>query len=510
MGESSGTGGGGSGGVVNGPTSIEFDDEGTLTMVPGDMRTLSLHAKPPGVYTVRFALLGDFKDASLDKSEVDTDSSGNAEVVITAPQTATTFSVRASVGDTISASAGVSVSASGFGTLQVFPTYDGKRKFSYWLASVRTGVTCAELAKEPLSDGDLKGTSPPDKNPQVVDVPVGPTLAVTVRGAYSVAGCQEVKDLKAGEVTPTEVAVSELPMQLDQTDLLITLGIDPPTGGFGSVLEPTTIFGTGIFGGANDLDALLDAMQGSTADAAEASLFETARQTNSWDQALVPALGGATLAPKAMRTLVEPWLSEALGLLAGQDAIRASLHSAGQNTGMANLKLDSVAGVPVVELGALGENQVSWEADPDDTVLFGTNPALLVFPSRLLGALAKGPAKTASPGSDSVPTAIAELLGCTDVAQALFSAGTYSGCNQLCLETLCNSAVDTLWQSFLDSSAEAWNVAKLSITATAAAMVDDDAAPTSFEGTWVGAISLGQNSLAVGGAASGSKPPPPR
>jgi hypothetical protein len=510
LGGASGMGGGGAGGIVNGPTSIEFDAQSTLTMIPGEVRSVSVSAKPPGVYPVRFALLGDFKDASLDKSEIETDSSGNAEVTITAPQSATTFSVRASIGDTLSASAGVSVSASGFGTLQVFPTYDGKRKFSYWLASVRTGVTCAQLAQSPLTDGDIKGTSPADQNPQVVDVPVGPTLAVTVRGAYSVAGCQEVKNLKAGEVTPTEVAVGDLPMQLDQTDLLVTLGIDPPTTGFGSVLEPSTLFGTSPFGNTNDLDALLDAMQGSTADAAEASLFEGARQSNDWDQSLVTPLGGPSLAPKAIRMLVEPWLAEAMGSLAGDAAIRASLHSAGQNAGMASLKLDSVAGVPVAELGSLGINQVSWEADPDDTVLFGTNPALLLWPSRLLGALAKGPAKTASPTSDSVPGAIADLLSCADVAQSLYSAGSYTGCNQQCLESLCSSAVDTLWESFLNSSAESWNVAKLSVTATAAAIVDDDAAPTSFQGTWVGAISLGQASLPVGGVASGTKPPPPR
>lgn len=508
--ESSGTGGNGGGGGVSGPTSIEFDSSSTLTMIPGEVRKLTLTTNPPGVYTVRFALLGDFKDASLDRSEVDTNASGHAEVNVTAPQSATTFSVRASIDDSVSASVGVSVSASGFGTLQVFPTYDGKRSFSYWLASVRTGVTCAELAKEPLSDGDLKGTSPPDLNPQVVDVPVGPTLAVTVRGAYSVAGCQEVKNLKAGEVTPAEVEVGDLPMQLDETDLELTFGIDPPTVGFDAMFDPAVAFPSSLFGGMNDLDALLDAMMGSTADSAEATLFESARQQNSWDQALVPTLGGAALAPKAIRSLVEPWLAEAVTLLAGQDALRASLHSTGKKAGIASLKLESLAGIPSAELGTLGENQVSWEADPDDTVLLGTNPAILVLPSRLLGALAKGPAKTAVPAATSIPTAISELLSCTDVAQSLSSAGTYSGCNQQCLESLCNSALETLWQSFLDSSAENWNVAKLSITATAAAVVDDDAAPVSFEGSWVGAFSLGQKSLPIGGAASGAKPPPPR
>jgi hypothetical protein len=507
---SSGTGGAGGGGGVNGPTSIEFDASGTLTMIPGENRTLSLHANPPGVYTVRFALLGDFKDASLDKSEVDTDSSGHAEVVVTAPDAATTFSVRASINDTVSASAGVSVSASGFVSLQVFPTYDGKRTFSYWLASVRTGVTCAELAQAPLSDGDLKGSAPFGNSPMIVDVPVGPTLAVTLRGAYSVAGCQEVKNLKAGVVNATEVSVADLPMQLDDTDLQVTLGLDQPTTGFSQVFEPSAVFPANVFGSPSDLTALLDAMSGSTADAAEQSLFETARQNNAWDQALVPTLGGATQAQKAIRMLVEPWLAEGAELLAGEDLIQGSLRSSGANPGLATLKLEKLAGVPIDELGSLGENQVSWEADPDDTVLLGTNPAILVLPSRLLGALAKAPAKDAAPTTDGVPAALSELLACGDVASTLAAAGSYPGCTQQCLEDLCDAALVTLWESFLDSSAESWNVAKLSITATAAATVDDEAAPIAFDGTWVGAFTLGPKSAPIGGSASGAKPPPPR
>src|SRR2546427_3307 len=86
-----GKGGGGAGGNPATPTKLAFDPATTLTMVPGDMRELSLDATPAAVYHVRFALLGDYKDDSLDKSEVDTDAKGHASVAITAPTAATTF-----------------------------------------------------------------------------------------------------------------------------------------------------------------------------------------------------------------------------------------------------------------------------------------------------------------------------------------------------------------------------------------------------------------------------------
>jgi hypothetical protein len=479
-------------------------------MIPGETRPeVKLITKPAGVYKVRFALLGDYKDASLDKSEVETDAAGTASLAITAPSSATTFSVRASVGESVSTSIGVSVSASGFGTLQVDELYDGERKFSYWMASVRTGVTCAELANDLLTDGDLTGSAPVDKVPQVVDVPVGPTLAVTLRGAFSVAGCQEVSDLAAGEITAKVISVSDLPMKLDETDLDVTLGIDSATGNFDQMFAPSSIITSSLIGAGNDVGALLDAMQESTADSAEAAAFQSARSTYKWDLALVPTLGGATVAPKAIRTLVEPWLLAGLATLPGDNSLQGRLYSVGEKPGSAQLELESVGGVPAKEL-ATGLNRVSWKAEPGDTVLFGTDPALYVYPSQVLGALALGPAQVAVSGAGSVPEAVAGLLSCADVAQSMATAGTSPSCNEQCLASLCAQGLEILWSDFLSSSAATKSFAQLTITATADALVDDEAEPTSFEGNWVGAFTLGQTTLPVGGTTKGSKPPPPR
>jgi hypothetical protein len=122
-------GGGGFAGSTqppNAPTSLTFDPADTLKLTPGETRELELNADPPpGVYRVRFTLLGDAENASLDRSEADTDPTGRTVVRLTAPTHATLFSLRASVGQSVSASAAVSVSASGFANLAVVPNYTG-------------------------------------------------------------------------------------------------------------------------------------------------------------------------------------------------------------------------------------------------------------------------------------------------------------------------------------------------------------------------------------------------
>ncbi|HOU93226.1 MAG TPA: hypothetical protein PLU22_19375, partial [Polyangiaceae bacterium] len=70
---------------------------GALVMAPGEAREIAVRIVPPGRHRVRFALLGDSLDASLDRTEVDTDDDGSAVVGITAPTNATSteFRVRA-------------------------------------------------------------------------------------------------------------------------------------------------------------------------------------------------------------------------------------------------------------------------------------------------------------------------------------------------------------------------------------------------------------------------------
>lgn len=505
-GDEAGSGGsGGSAGTPSGPSSLAFDPAETLTLVPGEVRSVAVVTKPPGHYLVRFALLGDASDAALDQSETTTDGSGRAEVAVTAPSSARTFSIRASSGDKLSTSVAVSVSASGFASLQVAPAYSGKRSVSHWVASARTGVSCAELSGELLTDGDLKGKAPFDKVPQVDDVPVGPAIAVTLRGAESIAGCKEVGNLSAGEIRSLTVPVFDLPMKLEGVALELELGLEGATGKWPELLQVNAALAA-LSPASNDASALLDAMQSQSADPAA---FQAARKTGSWDAQVQGAIGG----PNAIRSLVDPWLKQGAAAFAAPDALRGSLTSAAGSPTKAWLDLASAGGADATRAGFPSKYLTSWQAHPDDSVALGVELALL--PSRLVTALALGPARAEVSGAPSVPDALADLLACKDVALTLVAAGSgpgeaYAKCDSVCAESLCREGLVELWALAADASAAPTApVSTLSVAATATASVDDFARPFAFSGTWVGAFSTGSTSAPVSGAANAKKPGPP-
>jgi len=501
---SGGAGGtGAQGGAPNAPTTLSFDEADTLTLIPGESHDLIVSATPAGDYTVKFSLLGDYKDASLDTSEAQTDSAGVAHVTVNAPSSATTFSVRAAVGDSVSSKLGVSVSASGFATLQVMPTYAGKRGVSYWTASVRTGTTCADLSGDLTTDGDIKGTAPDGQIPQIGSVPVGPALAVTLRGGFSIAGCQDVVDIAAGEVNAVKVKVTDLPMQLAETDLELSLGLDPLKTSLDVLLNKDAVLSALVSGGADDGQALLEAMQSATPDTATAAAFQLARKTNNWDTSLAAALGN----PKAIRALVGPWLSQGLANLATTQCFQGSLRGAGKTPGHAYIELSSVGGVDATEANLAAPTLAAWTADPDDTVLLGTT--LFFAPSRLATAVAVLPAKAAAPSASNVPSALAALLDCQTVGATLAGTGdAYPGCDASCAEALCEAGLEAMWNDARNASVG--TAGTLVIAATGKAGVDDNARPAAFSGSWIGSFNSGSGTLAVSGPASGAKPPPPR
>jgi hypothetical protein len=514
-----GTGGfGGFAGATGDPGTLDFATQ-TLTMIPGELRTVSLQATPPGQYLIRFALLGDARDASLDASEVQTDADGVASVRLTAPTSATTFTLRASAGSTV-AQAGVSVSASGFGTLQVKPLYAGKRSVAFWVASVRTGATCAELSGKPIDDGDLKGSAPLGKIPQVSDVPVGPALAVTVRGGYSVAGCLDVAELRAGEITQVGVVVSDLPMKLSDTDLTLELGLEATAPKqWAAALEGMAARSTAaMLGGAtNDVAALLTAM-GDAAPQDAKPAFAAARSTQGWDSVLLGAFGDPA-AKTILRDPVLAWMAKGAESLVGPDTFSGALVSAGKYPGGAVVELATVAGIPAQDAGfsLTNSDNTTWKAQPGDMVLLGTR--LSFHPSRLLAALAESAAIADVPTAASAPQALATQLGCKQVAVALVAPGPepteiYPDCDVTCVRALCEQALVTIWQRARDVSlANPVGLSSVDITAAGDASVDDLARPTGFFGSWVGSLNVATESdsvtAPVGGPAMAFKPPPP-
>lgn len=518
---SSGGGSGGSSGNSGIPTALAFEPSSTLELAPGEQRTLQVVAKPRAAYHVRFALVGDPGNAALDRSEVETDESGVAKVGLTAPTLPTTFSVRASVGTSMSAEAAVSVSAGGYATLVVHPDYGGKRLEwgDRWVASVRAGTDCASLTGTPPPDGDLKGTSQVAlnlsfKDPQIDSVPVGPALAVTARAGHFAGGCIDVQDLVPGTANMVTVPVVDRAMQLDQTDLDVELGIDTSAAEWGQMVSNTIGQTTDamVDGAADDVVALLDAMQTALGQSAAASDFSQARATDGWDSLLYTVLGNG--ASHAIRAPVKKWLLAGATTIGGSGTFVGHLDGQGQDPGKAELTLSSIAGLAPASVGSPTDlGAVSWSADPGDTVLLGAQ--LSWMPSLLVTALALPPAQKDAPAATTVPEAIANQVDCSAIGTALASTGAkqneaYPGCDATCAAALCGNGLVVMWDRARKSSASQVEAATLDISATGSVdSVDDVARPTHFDGSWVGKLSVGQVALSVGGPATGHLPPPP-
>lgn len=514
----------GSGGAtpVDVPASLAFEPSSTLALAPGEQRTLQLVAKPASTYHVRFALIGEAGNAALDRSEVDSSAMGIAKVGLTAPTAPATFRVRASVGTTVSAEAAISVSAGGFVTLTVHPDYSGKRlKWGdTWVASVRAGTDCASLTGTPPPDGDLKATSQVAQNlfftdPQIASVPVGPALAVTVRAGHFAGGCTDVQTLVAGKPNAVTVPVVDRPMQLDQTDLGVELGVDTSSPEWGQALSSTVSeTADAMLGGApDDVIALLDAMHTALGQSADATAFTQARSANGWDSLLYTVLGSG--AAHAIRTPAESWLSAGATTFGGPGTFVGHLSGQGQQPGKADLTLSSIGGLAPAAAGSPSDvGQVSWSADPGDTVLLGAE--LSWMPSALVTSLALAPAQKDVPAATTVPEALAEQVGCSAIGTALASASAnhidaYSSCDASCAAALCGNGLVVMWDRARDSSAAKVEAATLDISATGSVdAIDDTAVPKHFDGSWVGKLSQGQATLSVGGPAVGySSPSPP-
>jgi hypothetical protein len=509
-GGTSGAGGTGGGAL---PATLGFDETGALLLTPGERRTVTVIATPARRYQVRLALQGDFRDASLSKSEVFTADNGRASFEVLGPSAPTAFSVRASVDDQVSSKLGVSVSADGFATLRIEPSYNGKRPVSSWVASVRTGTACSELLGNPPEDGDLLGTAPAGDPLEISAVPVGPALAVTLRAGQYLSGCKDVSELSAGKETPVSIAVTDVPLKVDETDLFVTLTLDEPSTPWSQLFASTleAMEASVVSGGKDDVDALLNAMHAAVPQG-DAAGFAALRSSETWDVLVHAKLG--TDADTALRSKLTAWVAQGMADFSAR-ALAGRLLSAGPSaSGKAFFELQAFAGIGANEAGLPEQTLASWSADPGDTVLLGMN--LFVMPSRLMSAAAHSPALLDVPGASSVDVALGIALPCVEVAQVIATAGkdpllAHAKCDSVCVRALCETAVTSIWMTARDASASnAAQNASLVVSATGAANVDDQSRPASFEGSWVGNFTVGGLASNVGGTISGSKPLPPR
>lgn len=513
-----GTGGTGATGPVlqDGPDSIAFVDPETLIVATSEGRTLEIQASPPGSYEIRFALLGESLDASLDRSEVITDAEGFAEVVLTAPTRSAAFEVRASGEGTASARLPVSVSDFGVATVEVIPRYGGPRTINLWTASVAAGTTCDDLPGIPPPDGPLKNVAFPEQIPRIEDVPVGPALAVTIRADQFAGGCVELESVVPRQINQVIVDVADRPLQLTETDLIVRLGIDATDADWdASLLGFIDALTRAMLGNADtDAQALLEAMAASVPAGTE-SAFDAQSSVASWDDAVAAQLGNDEA---AIRAAVSLWMQTGAAALEGPEVFKGRLRSSGDEAERALFRLTEVAGLSAEASGfARDNNSLTWTADPGDSVQLGG--ALFFQPSELLtglsifGASQAAVALPGSPALESVPEIIAETIGCESLAETFVDTGVGGGfafgsCNTDCVRDLCSEAVSLMWQRAVDASGVAQQIGTLNITATAQAVVDTEARPLEFNGSWIGLLDVGLSELTLGGPARGSTDSP--
>lgn len=488
-------------GVPDAVPTITLDEMATLTLAPGQMRRISAQASPSSdTHHVRFALIGEALDASLDRAQVTTDASGAASVVLRAPTHAATFRLRASILDAhgspvASAEVAVAVSAQGFGVVRVIPQYAGSRPINGWTASLVAGHTCASLAASLPNDppGALSASTLEDEPVLVSGAPVGPNLAVVVRSSHYLSGCADALGLTPDARLDVKVAVFDEPVAIDALDLDLSLAFAPDPGAYSALFAgPITLLSSAFTpAGTSEAALLLDGM---AAQATDAAAFAERRKVHGWDAVTKQHLAahGPLLAER-----LGAWAKAGLSL--GAREITARLRATPGGPSTATLTLTQFTGISAVDAGVTPDQPVAIAAAPGDAVILGGDlswaSSRFAFGAALLAAR-----------QDLTPTAtmgdaLARAADCTGLADALGGFGT---CDVHCMEALCRGALTARFDLARASASAASPLALLHLDATAQAALDDGAVPVGLVGTWIGSLSLGATPISVKGALTGA------
>jgi hypothetical protein len=427
---------------------------------------------------------------------------------LTAPSSARTFTVRATVG---AKSATLPVSAStSFSDLEVTPRYTGARIITTWTATVRTGSSCRHLQGIPPSDGPLLAEAKTGQSPLVSGVPVGVPLTVTLRAGQFAGGCTDVSEAVAGSAQHSvEVKVVDRPLQMGDVSLRVELGIDTSTSTRDAWdLLATDLAANFVNEAPGDGTALLDSMLDRIPPVPSTSrdAFRTTRSKFGWD-ALLDTFILDRLGPEGLRGLVASLFHDALPKLAAH-GIAGTLTSR-LGAGLASFEVTGFGGLSPSDVGTTAFGGLSntigvtWMSAPGDQVLFGGEPNWPL--SRVAASMALEPARALVPDAPTVPDALAGALSCADVATLLTpdasTAAAYPGCSTSCTKKLCEGALVSMWTR----ASAPGGPTLVDFAAAASATVTDDARPSTFRGSWVGSLRVGTTTDKMGGPATGTE-----
>jgi hypothetical protein len=503
----------GSGGTAGAALTITFDEPSPWMLEPSESQDLKVTVAPEGAgQKVRFALLdgaGSVADGALNLTETTTNDAGEAFVTVIAPSTPTTFDLRAMVG-TLQATLPVAVEANGKARLVIEPSYAGGRGISRWVADVYEDedLTCADLEGNPPEEGRdpaHRVTVDADERIVVPGVSVGKKLTVTLRAGHFAGGCSGVEGVVEGQPNSVIVTVTNRPIQLDQSSVIVHLGLrdqeDALTNGMQSVIAAAR---AAVLGDATtDAEALLDAMadEATAAAVCTGNRFGNARESNAWDDKLTTALGAAATA--SIRDDLAAWLEAGIPGIARDDALVGTLASVEGEPGRAELTLETIAGFDASDAGVEEGVDCTWMADAHDKVVLGTTFGF--NPAALLVLAARDPAVADEPEATTLEGALAARDGrCETVTTTLTTNGqgidqSCLPCDAACTRLLCERGLARL---VARASAALADGAELRIAATGSAEVGDEAELQALEGTWVGDLDAADTPSKLSGALS--------
>ena len=464
---------------------ILYVGESPLTLGPGERARLPFAIRPRGHHEVRFALTGDFGDAALDVGTATSDADGNVSVELTAPSTSRTFIVRATLPLGASAEVAISVSGLGFGSIEVVPSYSGKRTLGRIVGTVTTGASCADLVGIPPPDGPLVAQANHPRSPVVNDAPVGPALVVTARAGYFAGGCMEVKGLRAGETKSVTVPMLDRPLQFREP-VAVRFALEG-TDDVRAWLEASSRRVASAFAGASDVASLLDAMSEALPNEHKEA-FAAAREQSPFEAVLTAFFDGALL---SFASVAEELLLEGLESLPLASGIAGTIEPSTSEG--ATFQLQSIFDLPQT-----GSVPLTFAATADDVVHLGGH--LSFSPLVLLADAALAPARERVPSADSVVEALTRIIDCDAVTEALFAVYPDLGtCDEACLRQACVEGIIARWQAALDEPEPAtWK-----LTASGDAKVGNEAELRGIEGSWVGSIEQGPDAISVKGSTHG-------